>query len=95
MACETCGCNDRTIMIPMKPGPDGKPWEYCRRCYEDGRRPFKLGMFKKPTEISDPHLADALVSASKRTPGLIQMDSAKDDVGDFSRTPKRQRRRAG
>ncbi len=98
-ACGQCG-ERRPVMVPMMPGKDGAPWQLCSRCWIEGRQPFKLGRFKV-VEISDPHLYDALASASKRTPGLIDhtgaedLYSPKDDTGDFSRsTPAKKRRRA-
>lgn len=74
--CEHCGKFHR-IMIQMQPGRDGVPWQLCSPCWREGRQPFKLGMFKV-TVIEDPHLADALAKASKRTAGLIDMTDVPD-----------------
>lgn len=97
MACDDCG-KTTVAMFPMQPGKDGKPWELCSRCWIDGAKPTKLGMFGKAAEIADPHLYDALVSASKHTAGLINMDEGRADdpkssVGDFDRKPRK--RKAG
>ena len=90
MACGQCGyVPKQDIMIPMQPGHDGQPWELCVGCYVEGRQPWKLGMFKAPTVIEDPHLADALAAASKRTAGLIDMTDAEDPKPKTRSRPKR------
>lgn len=92
MACDDCN-EVRPVMIAMKPGKDGEPWELCGVCWLEGRKPMKLGHFTI-TPIADPHLYDALVSASKRTAGLIDHgsdapDDPKASVGDFDRKPRK------
>lgn len=72
-------------MVPMQPGRDGVPWQLCSPCWREGRQPFKLGMFKV-TVIEDPHLADALAKASKRTAGLIDMTDASDTPAKAKRS---------
>jgi hypothetical protein len=100
--CGQCGFDPNgvanTVMVPMQPGHDGKPWSLCVGCWIEGRRPWKLGRFKV-TVIEDPKLADALSAASKRgVGGLIDMgeleerSAAKSDVGDFKRTPPKAER---
>lgn len=83
--CDHCG-HAKPAMMAMAPGRDGKEWYLCGACWSEGREPMKLGMFKT-TQIADPHLYDALVSAAERTPGLINMDEAE------GRKPKKPRQK--
>jgi hypothetical protein len=68
MACEDCG-EQRPVMVPMQPGPDGKPWEFCSKCWREGSAPMRLRSVKV-TEIADPHLYKALAAYAKRTARL-------------------------
>jgi hypothetical protein len=34
--CAQCGATDRTVLIGMAPGRDGKPWSLCRGCWSNG-----------------------------------------------------------
>ncbi len=70
----------------MMPGKDGIEWYLCGKCWEEGRQPFHCGLFRKPVQISDPHLYDALVAASAHTAGL-------NDVTPKADKPKRNTKR--
>jgi hypothetical protein len=53
VSCAHCGAN-ATVMIPMAPGFDKKPWQLCSRCWLDGARSEKLGNIpKRYTEKPD------------------------------------------
>lgn len=44
--CELCGKGPEhgVILIQMMPGPDSQPWALCVADYNEGRKPFKVGL---------------------------------------------------